>query len=264
MTIRLGTYLFVSLTVVFGVHSVNAEIVKKSVAYTDESGQALEGYLVYEDSASPKARPGVIVVHDWRGISEETKRQTEKVASLGYVAFAADVYGKGIRPKAPKESGEVSTMYRKDRALFRLRERAAFKYLREQPQVDPTRVAAIGYCFGGSGVIEMARDGLPLAGVVSFHGSLDSSGVSNGKSIRTKVLALCGADDPFVPASDMEAFEKELRENKVDYQIVKYGGAVHSFTDQTAKGEIKGAQYNAEADHRSWEAMKDFLQEVFR
>jgi dienelactone hydrolase len=142
---------------------------------------------------------------------------------------------------------------------------AGLETLRKQKNVDVKHIAAIGYCFGGTTVIELARSGADVAGVVSFHGGLDSPTPADGKNIKTKVLALHGADDPFVPAKDLEAFEQEMRDAKVDWRLIKYGGAVHSFTDwDVAKLNLPGAQYNEKADKRSWEDMKQFFGEVFK
>jgi dienelactone hydrolase len=223
----------------------------------------LEGVVVYDDSKTGK-RPGVIIVHDWRGITDTTRKRAEMIAQLGYVAFAADIYGKGVRPTNPEGWGEEAGKYKGDRILFRQRGRAAYDAVRKLPQVDPKKIAAIGYCFGGTGVIEMARGGLPLRGVVSFHGGLDRQPLTPGAHIKGAILALCGADDPYQKKEDLDAFEQQLREEKADYQLVFYGHAVHAFTDPDvdAMGS-PGARYNAKADRRSWMAMKDFLEEVF-
>jgi dienelactone hydrolase len=241
-----------------------AAIVTKPVDYTDEKGTALHGYVVYDDAVSGK-RPGVIVVHDWRGLTDYTKMRSEMLAKLGYIAFAADIYAKDIHAAGPTEWGKEATVYKSDRDLYRERERAAYQAFLKQPLLDPTRMAAIGYCFGGTGVIEMARDGLDLKGVVSFHGGLDSRPLSPGATIKPKVLALCGADDPYEKPEDMQAFEAQLRDNNVDYQIVSYGHAVHAFTDvHVDELNQPGAKYNAAADKRSWQAMRDFFAEIFK
>ncbi len=247
----------------FFLSSAQAKIVSQTVDYTDEKGTALQGYVVYDDATSGK-RPGVIVVHDWRGLTDYTRKRSDMLAQLGYIAFAADIYGKGVRPQSVPEYSKQIAIYKGDRPLYRERERAAYHAFLKQPLVDASRIGAIGYCFGGTGVIEMARDGLDLKGVVSFHGGLDSQPVTAGATIKTKVLALCGADDPYESAADMTAFEQQLRENNVDYQIVKYGHAVHAFTDPGVDAlHQDGAKYNADADHRSWQAMRDFLSELF-
>jgi dienelactone hydrolase len=246
-----------------GLSPAAAKLVTRTVDYQDEKGTALEGYVVYDDAKSDP-RPGVIVVHDWRGLTDYTKKRADMLAQLGCVAFAADIYGKGVHLTSVPEYSKTIGIYKGDRALYRMRERAAYEAFLKQPEVDPARIAAIGYCFGGTGVIEMVRDGLPVLGVVSFHGGLDSRPVTEGKTMQAKVLALCGADDPFEPAADMTAFEQQLRENNVDYVIVKYAHAVHAFTDPGVDAmHLDGAKYNAVADRRSWQAMRDFLNELF-
>ncbi|HEY0256269.1 MAG TPA: dienelactone hydrolase family protein [Candidatus Methylacidiphilales bacterium] len=240
-----------------------ADLVTEKVDYTDEKGTALHGYVVYDGAISGK-RPGVLVIHDWRGLTDYTKKRADMLAQLGYIAFAADIYGKDIHLAGPDAWMKEITIYKSDRTLYRERARAAYQAFLKQPLLDPSRMAAIGYCFGGTGVVEMARDGLDLKGVVSFHGGLDSRPLSSGAAIKAKVLALCGADDPYEKPDDMKAFEQQLRENNVDYQIVSYGHAVHAFTDSGVDAlHQDGAKYNAAADRRSWQAMRDFLAEIF-
>ena len=239
------------------------EIRGRAVEYKQGDTQ-LEGWLVYDDAITSK-RPGVLVVHQWKGLTDYEKKRAEMLAKLGYVAFACDIYGKGVRPQSNQEAGEQAGKYKGNRTLLRERVRAGLETLKQQEQVDPKRIAAIGYCFGGTTVIELARSGAGVAGVVSFHGGLDSPTPADGKNIRCKVLVLHGADDPFTPAKDMAAFEKEMRGAGVDWQLIKYGGAVHSFTDWNATGlNIQGAAYNKKADERSWEHMKLFLGELFK
>jgi dienelactone hydrolase len=206
----------------------------------------------------------VLIVHQWKGLTDYEKKRAEMLARLGYVAFAVDIYGKGVRPQDTAEASTQAGKYKSDRTLLRARVNAGLDVLRKERFVDPKRIAAIGYCFGGTTVIELARSGADIAGVVSFHGALDSPRPEDGKNIRCKVLALHGADDPFVPAKDIAAFEDELRNAGVDWQLVKYGGAVHSFTDWNADGSMKGAKYDERADKRSWEDMKLFFAEIFR
>lgn len=239
-----------------------AELKTRTVEYK-QGDAVLEGYLAWDDAFHGK-RPGVLVVHEWTGIGPYVKMRCDRLARMGYIAFAADIYGKGVRPQTPQEAGEQAGKYKKDRPLLRARTSAALETLRKQDLVDPGRIAAIGYCFGGTAVIELARSGADLAGVVSFHGGLDSPNPADGKNIKAKVLALQGADDPFVPAADIAAFEDEVRKAGVDWQFVAYGGAVHSFTNPDAGNDnSKGAAYNARADRRSWEAMKAFFEEIF-
>lgn len=241
---------------------VRAAMVTKSVEYNDGS-VALEGYLAYDDSF-PGPRPGVLVVHEWNGLGDYVKGRAEQLAALGYVAFAADIYGRGIRPRTPEEASAQAGIYRKDRQLMRRRITAGLDWLKRSNLVDTTRIAAIGYCFGGGVVLELARSGAPVAGVVSFHGNLDTPNPADAKNIKGKVLALCGADDPHVPPDQVTAFEQEMREANVDWQLNLYGGAVHGFTNPASGNDpSKGVAYNAAADHRSWEAMKLFFTEVF-
>jgi dienelactone hydrolase len=241
----------------------SAKLITKTVDYTDEKGTPLHGFVVYDDASSEK-RPGVIVVHDWRGITDYTHKRAEMLAQLGYIAFAADIYGKDLSAQGPPQWMKEISIYKGDRDLYRERERAAYNAFLKEPLLDPTRIAAIGYCFGGTGVIEMARDGLDLKGVVSFHGGLDQRPLSPDATIKAKVLALCGADDPYEKAADMLAFEDQLRQLNVDYQIVSYGHAVHAFTDSHVDElHQDGAKYNAAADQRSWQAMCDFFAEIF-
>lgn len=223
----------------------------------------LEGILAW-DPAGPKSRPAVLVVHDWMGVGPYVKMRAEQLAAMGYVAFAADIYGKGVRPKDGKEASALAGQYRSgDRALLRARVNAALETLRKQPGVDPARVAAIGYCFGGSAVLELARMGADVKGVISFHGGLKTEHPDASK-VKAKLLVLHGADDPYVPDAEVSAFEAELRAAKVDWQLVKYSGAVHAFTQRDAGNDnSKGAAYNAAADRRSFEAMKVFFAELF-
>jgi dienelactone hydrolase len=240
-----------------------AAIKTETVEYK-EGDVILEGQMTYDDSIKG-TRPAVLIVHQWKGLTDFEKKRAEMLAKLGYVAFCADIYGKGVRPQTVAEAGAEAGKYKKDRLLLRARAAAALETLRKQKLVDSKRIAAIGYCFGGTTVIELARSGAVLNGVVSFHGGLDSPAPADGKNIQCAVLALHGGDDPFVPAADLEAFEKEMRDSKVDWRLVKYGGAVHSFTDWNAdKLNVPGAKFNEKADHRSWEDMRAFFAEVLK
>jgi dienelactone hydrolase len=206
----------------------------------------------------------VLVVHDWKGIGPNTKKRVEMLARMGYVALAADIYGKGVRPADAKEAAATSGKYFKDRSLARARVLAGFQELARQPNVDPKRIAAIGYCFGGMEVLELARSGADLAGVVSFHGILENPTPADAKNIKAKTLILHGADDPYVPDAQVKAFQDEMRAAGVDWQLVAYSGAVHAFTVVEAGNDpSKGAAYNATADRRSWKAMEDFFAEIF-
>ena len=243
--------------------TAQAQIHTETIEYK-QGDTVLEGYLAYDSSIKGK-RPGVLIVHQWKGLTDYEKKRAEMLAKLGYNVFALDIYGKGIRPKSAQEAGAQAGKYKNNRSMLRARAQAGLVVLEKQELTDSKRVAAIGYCFGGTTVIELARSGAEIAGVVSFHGGLDSPHPEDGRNIKCKVLALQGADDPFVPAKDLAAFEDEMRQAKVDWQLVKYGGAVHSFTEQDAgDNPARGAAYNEKADRRSWEAMKEFFAELFK
>lgn len=224
----------------------------------------LEGYLAYDD-ASKEARPGVLVVHEWYGLNDYAKKRAEQLAQLGYVAFALDMYGKGVRATDNKEAGALAGKYKGDRPLMRERASAGLDVLKKHGMVDPKRVAAIGYCFGGTTVLELARAGADVAGVVSFHGGLDTPSPGTTPPIESKVLVLHGADDPLVPVTEIAAFQEEMRRAGADWQMIYYGGAVHSFSNPQAGADpSKGVAYNESADRRSWQAMKLFFDEIFK
>lgn len=244
--------------------TVRAAIQTRTVEYK-QGDTTLEGFVAWDDGLKG-ARPGVLVVHQWMGLTDYEKHRAEMLAQLGYVAFCADIYGQGIRPKNTQEAGALAGKYKGgDRQLLRARVNAGLDALRQQPLVDPKRIAAIGYCFGGTTVLELARSGAELNGVVSFHGGLDAPNPADGKNIKCKVLVLHGADDPFSSPQDIAALENEMRQGGVDWQLVKFGGAVHAFTQPLAGNDnSKGAAYNEKADQRSWEYMKGFFNEIFK
>ncbi|CAN5336224.1 dienelactone hydrolase family protein [soil metagenome] len=221
------------------------------------------GYLAYDDSTDVK-RPGVIVVHEWWGLTDYAKRRAEQLAQLGYVAFCADMFGDGRTTTDPKKALEFVTELGKHPDVAAARSQAAMDELKKQPQLDPSRVAAIGYCFGGSTALNMARAGMDLKGVVSFHGSLATDSPAKKGQIKAKLLICHGAADPMVPAEQVQNFEKEMTDAGVDWQLNAYSHAVHAFSNPDAdKFGIEGVGYNAEADRRSWKAMQAFFDEVF-
>ena len=245
------------------VQAAKAPLAQGSVAYKDGLVE-LEGYMVQPSNEASAKLPAVLVVHDWMGLSDDTKMRANMLAELGYVAFAADVYGKGVRPADAAEAGKFAGSYKSDVSKLRARMQSALKALLANPKVDPTKVVVIGYCFGGTSALELARSGAQLAATVSFHGGLATPNAADAKNIRGRVLALHGADDPWVNAAEVSAFQSEMRAAKVDMQFVSYSGAVHAFTVKAAgKDPSKGAAYNAQADARSWTAMKTFLGELW-
>lgn len=244
-----------------GMSMAQAEIKTEVVEYKD-GDVTLEGFVAW-DTTKQNSMPGILVVHQWMGLTDYEKGRCEQLAELGYVAFAIDVYGKGVRPTAMQDAAKQAGIYKTDRKLYRRRLNLGLEQLKARPNVAKDHVGAIGYCFGGTGVLELARSGADISGVVSFHGGLDSPTPADGKNVKCSILVCHGADDPFVPAKDIESFSKELNEAKVDWQMINYSGAVHSFTDKRAGNDnSRGAAYNEKADKRSWQAMKSFFTEV--
>lgn len=241
---------------------VFAEIRRETIEYRD-GDTVLEGVAVYDTAQSGK-RPGILVIHQWKGLGDYELKRAEMLAQLGYLAFCADIYGKGIRASNPQDASKLAGTYKSDRPLLRSRVNAGLDRLRQHPLAESTKIAAIGYCFGGTTVLELARSGANVAGVVSFHGGLNTPTPGDARRIKGRILALHGADDPFVPPAEVDAFQKEMRDAGVDWQFVSYGGAVHSFTDWGAGTDAsKGAAYHPKADLRSWSAMKSFFAELF-
>jgi len=222
----------------------------------------LAGYLARPEAMKGSV-PGVLVLHQWMGLSGHERMMADRLAGLGYVALAADIYGEGLRPSDSKEAAAAAGSFYRDRNLYRARIRAGLEALKAQPGVDPSRLAVIGFCFGGSGALEAARAGLPVRGVVSFHGIL-TAGPGAVPPIAAKVLVCHGADDPNVPPAQVAAFQEEMRQAKADYTFIAYGGAVHAFTQKEAGNDpAKGAAYQEAAARRSWQHMADFLAELF-
>ncbi|HMJ91537.1 MAG TPA: dienelactone hydrolase family protein [Candidatus Acidoferrum sp.] len=255
-----GLFVIASLIVTL---ALRAEVKFETIEYK-AGGTTCEGMLVYDDAISAK-RPGVLIAHQWKGLTDYEKKRAEMLVKLGYVTLCADVYGKGVRADNPKDASALAAKYKADRPLLRERINAALTTLRASPRVNTSQVGAIGYCFGGTTVLELARSSAKINGVVSFHGGLGSPTPADAKNIQSRVLALHGADDPFVPQAEVEGFQKEMRDAKVDWQLVAYGNAVHSFSDWNAGSDnSKGSAYNKLADERSWEAMKTFFAEILK
>jgi len=239
-----------------------ADIATEVVTY-DHDGVILEGFLA-EDSAANGKAPGVLVIHQWRGLTDNETLRAEMLAELGYVALAADVYGQGVHPKNSDEAREQAVKYYSDRELFRARLAAGLAKLKAHPKVDPDRVAVIGYCFGGAAALELARSGADLAGAVSFHGNLDTPLPAGPGDVKGKVLVCHGAIDHFIKPEHITGFVDEMEGAGVDYQFIMYAGAVHAFTQKSAGDDpSRGVAYNEAADRRSWQHMKDFFAEIF-
>ncbi|MFO0751091.1 MAG: dienelactone hydrolase family protein [Myxococcota bacterium] len=248
-------------------HAAPPRIATRDVTWTSD-GIAYAGQLVWDPAKLKAAHghlPGVMVIHQWMGPSDNERMRARMLAELGYAAFVADVYGVEARPKSQADAGPAAMKLKGDRPELRKRLRVNLDKMLSQPEVDGAKVAAIGYCFGGTAALELARSGAALAAVVTFHGGLDSPTPADGANIHAKVLVLHGAADPYVKAPDIQAFLAELDAAKVDWQMVSYAGAVHAFTQKEAGDDpSKGAAYNEAADRRSWVAMKDFLAEALR
>jgi len=236
-------------------------MITQTIDYHDGS-TALEGYLAYHDTGAPK--PAVLVSHDWSGRRELACKGAERVADMGYVGFALDMYGKGIfgADGDADRNGALMAPFAQDRALLRRRINAAVHAVRQLPQVDPTRVAAMGYCFGGLCVLELARSGADVKGVVSIHGIFVPGDVPN-EIITAKVLCLHGHDDPMVPPEQVLAFETEMTRGNVDWQVHVYGGTMHAFTNPKANNPGFGTVYNEIAANRAYRSIESFLGEVF-
>ncbi len=230
-----------------------------SVAYKDGETN-LTGYFV----KAPKTNaPGIVIIHQWMGVSAHEKNSANKLAALGYNALAADIYGTGVKPSNQQEAGALAGKYKGNFNLFQSRIKAAIEELIKQG-ADPERIAVMGYCFGGTGAIEAARAQFPVKGVISFHGSLLKDKTRPNGSISTKVLVLHGADDPYESEQEIKDFQQEMRAGKADWEMIYYANAVHAFTQIEAGNDTaKGAAYNALADKRSWSRLLSFLTEIF-
>ena len=256
--------LLLTMTLALGTAAAAPAALVEQVVTYDQGGTTLEGFLVYDDAVAGP-RPGVLVVHQWMGLTDNERMRARMLAELGYVALACDVYGQGVRPVDTKGASAEAGKYYGDRALFRARLAAGLARLQAEKLVDKTRIAAVGYCFGGGGVLELARSGAQLAGVVSFHGSLDSPLPAQAGAVKAKVLVCHGAVDPYVKPEAVDGFIAEMEAAGVDYQLVMYAHAVHAFTQRAAGDDpAKGAAYDAAADARSWRHMQDFFAEILR
>ncbi|MEW6325928.1 MAG: dienelactone hydrolase family protein [Nitrospirota bacterium] len=243
----------------------HAAVVGKEVTYR-AGDTALKGFLAYDDALAGK-RPGVLVVHEWWGLNDYARKRATMLAELGYTALAVDMYGNGTATEHADEAGKFSTQVSQNIDLARSRFNAALTLLQSQPTTDPERIAAIGYCFGGAVVLQMAREGLDLDGVASFHGSLGTERPAKKGAVKAKVLVLHGADDPFIPKEQIATFEQEMKQAGVNYKFIVYPGAVHGFTnpdaDRLGAANKMPIKYQAEADQASWAEMRAFFDRIF-
>lgn len=221
----------------------------------------LRGFLARPESADGST-PAVLVVHEWWGLNDYTRRRTRELADLGYIAFAADMFGDGKTTTDPKEAGAMAGLLRDNRDDMRRRARAALDALRKVPGVDLRHIGAMGFCFGGTVALELARAGDSLAGVVSFHGSLSTPKPASADTLHARILVLHGGADPHVPPKDVAAFMDEMNAAKAQWRMETYGGAMHAFTNPDANAPANGSLYDADAESRSMAAMRAFFQEV--
>jgi dienelactone hydrolase len=225
----------------------------------------MRGYLAFDDTATMR-RPGVLVFHEGLGLGDFAMARARRVAELGYVALAADMFGDRRQARNLREVADLVGGLRNEPQTLRARGRAALAALAALPQVDTSRLGAIGFCFGGSVVLELARDGADLAAVISFHGVLATKTPALSGSVKARVLVCTGADDPLAPPEQVRAFEDEMRAAEVrDWQVISYGNTLHGFTNPAADGSMmRTAVYSEQADRRSWAAMRSLLEEAFR
>jgi dienelactone hydrolase len=239
-------------------------MVEKPIRY-EQDGVIFESILIYDDAVTT-SRPTVLMVPNWKGVTKPSVEKARMIAGSDYVVMVTDMYGVNIRPTNSKEAGEAAGILKKDRKLMRSRANMALDRLIESGGTvgaDPKRISAIGFCFGGTTVLELARSGRAIDGVVSFHGNLDTPNMADAKNIKANILVLHGADDPIVPDQEIEAFMKEMKaQSQVDWQFVSFSGAVHSFTNPYAK-RVGRAHYNKKVAKRAFGMMRNFFDELF-
>ncbi len=254
----LSTILCVLLTASTAIAEVRTEV----VPYTD-AGLTLEGYLAWDDAVQG-TRPGVLVVHEWWGLNDYVRKRARQLAAMGYVAFALDMYGKGKVTEHPDQAGAWMKVVQANVPAWRTRAMAGLKVLRAQNLADPARLAAIGYCFGGATVLQLAYAGAPLRGVVSFHGALPLPPGTMSRTPKTKVLIAHGNADPFLSEQHIRTFRKKMEASQWDWQMIVYAGARHAFTNPGADAHgMDALKYNEAADRRSWKHMQVFFEEIF-
>ncbi|MFO1518801.1 MAG: dienelactone hydrolase family protein [bacterium] len=255
--------IFVLFLLLFLTSSQGWSAVKTQVVNYQYGGTTMKGYLAWDDAVSGK-RPGILVVHEFWGLNDYARQRAEQLAKMGYVALAADMYGDGKSSMHPEEAQSMMQEVRSNIKTWVGRATAALQVLKDNPNVDPQKLAAIGYCFGGATALQLAYSGADLKAAVSFHGSLPIP--DSTQAIKARLLIMQGADDPFVPADVIQKLKDTLAQGKVSYRFISYPGAGHSFTvpDAEMKMKMKGVAYNAEADKLSWQEMTKLFQEVFK
>ncbi len=262
VSIRASFFAIVLFCIVFSADAF-AAMQAKSVEWKLGS-QRFSGYLVYDDATQVK-RPGLVMVPDWMGVTPTAVEKAKRVASAGYVVLLADVYGKGVRPRDAKAASvQVKKMYA-DRSVLRARAARALAFLREQTKttpIDSTHIGAIGFCFGGATVLELARSGADIAGVASFHGGLDTTSPAQPGIVKASILVMNGADDSYVSAEQIQSFQDEMKAANADWQFVNFSGAVHCFALETANSP-PGCVYNERAAKRAFRMMNQFFAERF-
>ncbi|NEP85161.1 MAG: dienelactone hydrolase family protein [Okeania sp. SIO3B3] len=236
---------------------------KEMISYKDGDVE-LEGYLVYNENLDGKL-PGVIVAHAWMGLDDYAKKRADQLAEMGYIAFALDIYGKGVKAKDHKEAAKLMGIYASDRKLLRSRAKAGFDVISNHKKCDYDKIAAMGYCFGGITVLEMGRSGLDVKGIVTFHGFFSNPNPYSAKNIKGKVLVFHGDKDPFLKPDELGNFEKEMKAANAKFEIIRFKDAVHAFTVKKAGNDpSNGAAYNENADKISWEKTTDFFNEILK
>lgn len=241
-----------------------AEIKGEEVQYSDD-GTTFKGYLAYDDSVTGK-RPGVLVVHEWWGHNDYARKRANMLAELGYTALAVDMYGNGEQADHPEKAGELSSNVLKNLDVAQKRFEAAMDFLKKQKTVNPEHIAAIGYCFGGAVVLNMALRGVDLDGVASYHGILPTTAPENA-NVKAAVIVFHGGADPFVSSEQLDQFDKMMKNINANYEIIVYPGVKHSFTnpdaDKYGKKFDLPLEYNADADQKSWNRTQEFLKTIF-
>jgi dienelactone hydrolase len=256
-----------SMGLAFSGHALAKTKIEGKVVTYRADGVTMKGFLAYDKNIKGK-RPGVLVVHEWWGHDEYARKRAKMLAEMGYTALAVDMYGEGKQAMHPEDAGKFSSELMKDFDTAKSRFMAALEFLKKQKTVDSEKIAAIGYCFGGGIVLNMARQGVDLRGVASFHGSLAVVKPAQPGMIKAKILVLHGADDKFTTPEQIESFKQEMKNAGADFQFISYPGAIHSFTNPAADLYAKKYNlplgYNAEADKKSWQELRNFLDGLFK